>query len=382
MYGETEVLISGAGPVGLTLALALTQRGVAVRVLERREGLSTASRASTFHPPTLDALAELGVLAPLLPGGVRVDRILWQRVDTGAQAGLDLGILAAETGFPFRWHREQQDLTPALLAALPSGSVRFGAGVTALTQDAAGVTLRAADGSTHRARYAVGCDGASGALRGLAGIGAETNDYAHRVLRLLTPRDLREVLPGLDGLGYLYDETGSCSLLRMPENWRLIFRIHPEMSDTDAMAEAHARARIARFLPAAAGMEISGRDVYGVTRAMATAYRAGRVLLAGDAAHLTNTRGGMNMNAGIHDAMTLAATLDLVLGGESDQLLQDWADARLAVVRDALLPRTDSRVAANPAEEVARMAGLSPDGQRIWARQASMLDLARIGMPR
>jgi hypothetical protein len=114
---------------------------------------------------------------------------------------------------------------------------------------------------------------------------------------------------------------------------------------------------------------------------MATAYRAGRVLLAGDAAHLTNTRGGMNMNAGIHDAMTLAATLDLVLGGEPDRLLQDWADARLAVVRDALLPRTDSRVAGNPVEEVARMAALSPDGQRIWARQASMLDLARIGMP-
>ncbi|MGK7864039.1 FAD-dependent oxidoreductase [Falsiroseomonas sp. E2-1-a4] len=382
MYGETEVLIAGAGPVGLTLALALTHRGVAVRVLEKREGLSTASRASTFHPPTLDALEELGVLAPLLPGGVRVDRILWQRVDTGAQAGIDLGILGAETGFPFRWHREQQDLTPALLAALPTGSVRFGAGVTALTQDAAGVTLRATDGSTHRARYAVGCDGASGALRGLAGIEAETNDYAHRVLRLLTPLDLRDVLPGLDGLGYLFDETGSCSLLRMPENWRLIFRIAPEMSDRDAMAEAHARARIARFLPAAAEMEISGRDVYGVTRAMATAYRAGRVLLAGDAAHLTNTRGGMNMNAGIHDAMTLAATLDLVLGGEPDRLLQDWADARLAVVRDALLPRTDSRVAGNPADEVARMAALSQDGQRIWARQASMLDLARIGMPR
>jgi 2-polyprenyl-6-methoxyphenol hydroxylase-like FAD-dependent oxidoreductase len=381
MFDETEIVIAGAGPVGLALALALTRRGIAVRVLEKREALSAASRASTFHPPTLDALDQLGVLAPLLPEGVRVDRILWRQVETGAAAGIDLGILGAETGFPFRWHREQQDVTPALLAALPPGCVRFGAGVTALSQDDAGVTLRAADGSTHRARYAVGCDGASGALRGLAGIGVEGNDYAHRVLRILTPHDLREDVPGLDGLGYLYDATGSCSLLRMPEVWRLIFRVPPEMSDADAMEEAHARGRIARFLPGLQGLEVAGRDVYGVKRAMATAYRAGRVLLAGDAAHLTNTRGGMNMNAGIHDAMTLAATLDLVLGGEPGPLLQDWAEARLRVVREALLPRSEGRVAADPAAEVARMAALTPDQALVWAREASMLDMARVGEP-
>ncbi|NKC31712.1 FAD-dependent oxidoreductase [Falsiroseomonas selenitidurans] len=381
MYGETEIAIVGAGPVGLALALALSRSGIAVRVLEKRPGLSAASRASTFHPPTLDALHGLGVLAPLLPGGVRVDRILWRQVEDGASASLDLGILAGETGFPFRWHREQQDLTPALLAALPEGCVRFAAGVIALAQDAEGVTLRAADGSTLRARYAVGCDGASGALRGLAGIGVETSDYAHRVLRLLTPLDLRTVVPGLDGLGYLADAEGTCSLLRMPAVWRLIFRIPPAMSDEAAMAEDHARARIARFLPEARDLEIAGRDVYGVQRAMATACRAGRVLLAGDAAHLTNTRGGMNMNAGIHDAMTLAATLERVLDGGEDRLLDHWAEARLRVVREALLPRTDSRVAAAPGAEVARMAGLSPAQALDWAREASMLDIATAGTP-
>ncbi|MGG5887588.1 FAD-dependent oxidoreductase [Falsiroseomonas sp. HC035] len=381
MAEETDILVAGAGPVGLALALALTRRGVAVRVLEKREALSAASRASTFHPPTLDALAELGVLAPLLPGGVRVDRILWRQVETGAATTLDLGMLAAETGHPFRWHREQQDVTPALLAALPPGCVRFRAGVTGLAQDEAGVTLHAADGSTHRARYAVGCDGASGTLRGLAGIGVEGSDYAHRVLRILTPRDLRKVVPGLDGLGYLYDATGSCSLLRMPEVWRLIFRIPPEMTEAEAMEPAHVRGRIGRFLPGHQNLEIAGQDVYGVKRAMATSYCAGRVLLAGDAAHLTNTRGGMNMNAGIHDAMTLAATLGKVLEGGPDRLLQDWAAARLRVVRDALLPRSEGRVAADPAAEVARMAALTPDQALVWAREASMLDMARVGAP-
>jgi 2-polyprenyl-6-methoxyphenol hydroxylase-like FAD-dependent oxidoreductase len=377
----TDILIAGAGPVGLALALALHRRGVDVRVVEKREGLSTASRASTFHAPTLEALDELGVFAGLRAGGVQVDRILWRRVDTGAFATLDLGILAEETRFPFRWHREQQDLTPALLAALPAGTVRFGAGAAALVQDEAGVTLTCEDGSTHRARYLVGCDGASGAVRGLVGIAAETNDYAHRVLRLLTPLDLRAHIPGLDGLGYLYDAEGSCSLLRMPEVWRLIFRIPPGMKDAEAMAEDHARARIARFLPDIAELPISERDVYGVRKAMAVAYRAGRVLLAGDAAHLTNTRGGMNMNAGIHDAMTLAATLRRVLDGGTEALLEAWATARLNTVRGALLPRTDARVAADPAGEVARMAALTPDQARAWAREASMLDIAKAGAP-
>lgn len=377
----TDVLIAGAGPVGLTLALALHRRGLEVRVLEKREGLSTASRASTFHPPTLEALDELGVFAALRPGGVQVDRILWHRVDSGESATLDLGILAGETRFPFRWHREQHWLTPALLAALPPDAVRFDAGVAALAQDDAGVSVSTEDGTTHRAPYLIGCDGASGAVRGLAGIAAETSDYAHRVLRLLTPLDLRRHIPGLDGLGYLYDATGSCSLLRMPEVWRLIFRIAPEMSDDAAMAEDHARARIARFLPHVADMPISGRDVYGVRKAMAVAYRAGRVLLAGDAAHLTNTRGGMNMNAGVHDAMTLAATLRRVFDGGADALLDAWAAARLATVRGALLPRTDARVAADPSNEVARMAAMAPDQARAWAREASMLDIAKAGMP-
>jgi 2-polyprenyl-6-methoxyphenol hydroxylase-like FAD-dependent oxidoreductase len=377
----TDILIAGAGPVGLTLALALHRRGIGALVLEKREGLSTASRASTFHPPTLEALDELGVFAALRPGGVQVDRILWRRVDSGESATLDLGILAAETRFPFRWHREQHYLTPALLTALPAGAVRFGAGIEAIAQDDTGMTVTCEDGSSHRARFLIGCDGSSGAVRGLAGIEAETNDYAHRVLRLLTPLDLRAHIEGLDGLGYLYDASGSCSLLRMPEVWRVILRMPPAMTDEEALSDAYARVQLGTFLPQVADMPVSGRDVYGVRKAMAVAYRAGRVLLAGDAAHLTNTRGGMNMNAGVHDAMTLAATLRRVLDGGGDALLGAWAAARLATVKGALLPRTDARVAADPSAEVARMAALTPDQARAWAREASMLDIAKAGTP-
>ena len=381
MSRDADILVAGAGPVGLALALALHRQGIAVLVLEKRDSLSRASRASTFHPPTLEALDGLGVFASLRPRGVQVDRILWRRIDTGASALLDLGMLAGETRFPFRWHHEQRELTPALLAALPDGAVRFAAGVVAMEQHGEGVTLRCEDGSVHRARFAVGCDGASGVMRSLAGIGAETNDYAHRVLRLETTLDLRAHIDGLDGVGYLHDSQSSVSLLRMPGLWRLIFRIAPDMPDAAAMEEGHARSRIARFMPDIADMPIASRDVYGVRKAMAVGYRAGRVLLAGDAAHLTNTRGGMNMNAGVQDAMTLAATLRRVLGGADDALLDRWAAARLAAVREALLPRSDSRVAAEPGAEVARMAAMTREQALAWAREASMLDIAKAGAP-
>jgi 2-polyprenyl-6-methoxyphenol hydroxylase-like FAD-dependent oxidoreductase len=376
----TDILIAGAGPVGLTLALALHRRGIGVQVLEKRERLSTASRASTFHPPTLEALDDLGLFAALRAGGIQVDRLLWRRVESGASAVLDLGILAGETRFPFRWHREQHVLTPALLAALPAGTVRFDAAVTALDQDDAGVTLRCDDGSTHRARYAIGCDGASGTMRGLAGIAADIEDYPHRVLRVQTPLDLRDHIPDLDGIGYLHAGAASLSLLRMPGLWRLIFRVAPDMTDADALAESHVRARIARFLPELAEMPIASRDIYGARKAMAHACRAGRVLLAGDAAHQTNTRGGMNMNAGMHDAMTLAAALGAVLDGAGDAPLSRWAAARLTMLRETLLPRTDARVAGT-ADEVARMASLAPEQALAWARESAMLDIAQTGSP-
>jgi 2-polyprenyl-6-methoxyphenol hydroxylase-like FAD-dependent oxidoreductase len=380
---DAEVLVAGAGPVGLATALALARRGVAVLVLEKREALSAASRASTFHPPTLEALDDLGVLEPLLPGGEIVPRLAWMRVDGPARAALDLGLLAGETRFPIRWHREQREVTPALAAALPSGSLRFGAEVVGVAQGDDRVAVHLADGTRLAARYLLGCDGAAGAVRAAAGIAAESQPYGHRVLRLMTALPLEREIPFLGGASYLFDAGGSCSLLRMPGVWRIILRIPPEMPDAAALSEDHARANLRRFLPALADLPIAGRDVYGVSRSMARAYRAGRVLLAGDAAHLTNTRGGMNMNAGIHDGMTLASTLAGVLrGGLPEAALEAWAAARLAVVEGALLPRTDRRVAAG-GDEVARMQAIAadPEAARAWLREAAMLDIAAEGAP-
>lgn len=372
------MLIAGAGPVGLTLAALLHQAGVPVAVFEKRGALNAASRASTWHPPTLAILHRLGVLAPLLGHGVRVDRIAWLTAGQGADATLDLGLLAPHP-HPYRWHFEQAQATPAILAALPD-MVRFDAEVVGAAQDSHGVTLHLADGTREHGALAVAADGAHSALREAAGIAVDRGAYGHRVLRLVSDVKLERHMPGLDGAGvaYVFDGAASTSLLKMPGVWRIILRVPPDTPDDAALAEGFHAPLLKRFLPGLPDpLPVVSADVYGVAKGIAATMRAGRILVVGDAAHVTNTRGGMNMNAGLHDAATLAAT---IAAGAS---LAAWAAAREQVTRDVLLARTDRAVASAAAwRDEAVAAASHPDTARAWLRDAAMLDSAETGMPR
>jgi 2-polyprenyl-6-methoxyphenol hydroxylase-like FAD-dependent oxidoreductase len=378
---QDRVLIAGAGPVGLTLAALLHRAGVPVAVFEKRDGLNTASRASTWHPPTLVILDRLGVLPPLQPHGVRVDRIAWLTAGQGADAAIDLAALAPHP-HPYRWHFEQARATPAILAALPAGAVRFAAGVVGAKQDAHGVTLHLADGTHERGALAVAADGAHSALREAAGIPVERGAYGHRVLRLVTPVPLERHVPGLAGAGvaYVFEQAASISLLRMPGVWRIILRVPPDTPDDAALAEGFRAPLLRRFLPGLPGLPeplpVASADVYGVAKGIAASMRQGRILVVGDAAHVTNTRGGMNMNAGLHDAATLAATI--AAGADPAA----WAASREQVTRTVLLERTDRAVASALAwRDEAVAAARDPEAARAWLRAACMLDSAEAGMP-
>lgn len=347
-----------------------------VAVFEKRAELGAASRASTFHASTLDVLDRLGVLAPLIPEGRRIDRLGWFRAGAGLAAQLDLALLQGHARFAWRWHFEQARLTPALLAALPAGTVRFGAEVTAFTRDDAGIALTLADGSIERGAYAIAADGAHSCLRAAAGIATETGTYGHRVLRLMTKAPLQRHLHGV-GIAYVFDGERSISLLHMPDLWRVVIRVPAGTPDEDALRQEFWRPLVRRFLPEARDpLPVAAADVYGVAKGIASRMRDGRLLVVGDAAHVTNTRGGMNMNAGVHDAFTLAATL--AAGADLDA----WAAARLRVTRDSLLERTDRAVASGSAwlaqaEAVSR----DPAAARQWLVEAAMLDTYLEGMP-
>lgn len=386
---KQRIAIAGAGPVGLTAALCLARAGHEVRVFEKRETLSTASRASTFHAPTLDLLDCLGILAEVEPLGRRIEAIDYYRCVKGRPAlaaRFPFHLLEGLTAHPYRMHLEQSLLTPALAAALVregDARIEFGAEVAGVEQGRGSVEVLVRRGG-HESRetfgWLVGADGAHSAVREAACIPFDGDDYAKRVLRIMTPLDLRTLIPDLAGIAYLYDDADSLSLLEMTDVWRVILRLSPSMSDEAAQDPAWLQRELRRFLPLTADLPARSIDIYRTSQRVATEWLRGRVLLLGDAAHVTNTRGGMNMNCGLHDAWTLGQAF---AARELDVAVELWANRRRAVVTDKLLPRTDRSVQGG-ATFFASVEASARDPQRArrYVRDAAMIDIAPAYGPR
>ena len=387
---QAHVVVAGAGPVGLVSALLLANRGVKVTVLEAAPALNRDLRASTFHPPTLDMLAPLGLTDDLVAQGL-VARFTQQRDrQEGVVAEFDMQLIAPDTDHPFRLQCEQWKLTQmiqAKLDAMPHVQMLFDAKVSQVTQTADQVQVaftQADEARTLQADYLIGADGAWSAVRRSLNIEFEGFTYPERFLVVSTAFEYADHLPRLSYVNYCSDPHEWCVLLRVPTLWRVLFPTKAEETDEAVLTDASVQARLQNLLPQAQAYVTQHRTLYKVHQRVAQRFRHGRVVLAGDAAHINNPLGGMGMNGGIHDAMNLTEKLLAILQhGGSDALLDQYERQRRTIAIDYINASTARNkrdieerdpVKRKENQQALRKLSLDPVRARAYIRQSSMID--------
>ena len=323
MAVEERVFVAGAGPVGMVAAARLVRAGIPVTVFEAGAGLSEESRASTFHPPTLDMLDDLGAAAPLIAQGLKAPEFQYRTKPDGLIAQFDFGEIADVTRHPFRVQAEQSKLTRILYDAIRKESgfaIEFDAKIAGVEQDASGVTVKlertGGKKERRRGRWLIGADGARSAVRQALGIDFEGFTWPERFLVVSTPYDFHSRIPDLVHVNYVADPERWHFLLEIPGMWRVMFPIAADVSDETARTSEFAQAMMAGVLVGITDYEVVHTTLYHVHQRVAGTYRKGRALIAGDAAHINNPLGGMGMNGGIHDAVNLTERLAAVWRGE------------------------------------------------------------------
>jgi 3-(3-hydroxy-phenyl)propionate hydroxylase len=332
MPGKPQVIIAGAGPVGLLTALALAKQDISVLVLEAEPGLTLDLRAGTYHPPSLELMAPYGITDEMHKTALKVPR--WQIRDRreGVIVEWDVGEISDLTPYPYRLHLEQHRLTPIILAKLgeyPNARVCFSHKVTDLEQSADRVTVTAATpGGEERfeAEWLVGADGGRSTVRKCIDIGFDGFTWDERFVVASTTYDYAP--HGYTLNAYLADPEEWAALFKMPDDgppgiWRVIFPVPPEEQDAETLSEEKVEWRMQNFLPRKGRYPIKYKGIYKVHQRVAKDFRDGRVLLAGDAAHLNNPMGAFGLNGGIHDSFNLTEKLGKVCRGEAEPTLLD-----------------------------------------------------------
>ena len=393
MADREPIVIAGAGPVGCVLALYLARAKIPVVLLERGATLPEDLRASTFHPPTLDMLESLDLTAVLIDLGVFAPTYQYRDRRSGAHAIFDLAVLAGETRHPYRLQCEQYKLTRLIcerLAAMPLARVQFGAQVVGFEPRANGIDVEVDTGDGKQriaASYLVGGDGAHSAVRRQAGIEFEGMTYPEKFLVLSTDAALEAALPNLSGVNYVADGVEWCTILKTRTLWRVLFPADAGLTDEQLVADDAVQARLQALAPSHTPYRVEHRTLYRVHQRVASRFRSGRVLLAGDAAHVNNPLGGMGMNGGIHDAFALGVALQQAQhDADADVALDQYCTSRRRVAADFINEQTarnkrqmEERDPQKRADHLAEMMAIAADPARARAylMKSSMIEALR-----
>ena len=376
MY-DTDVLVIGAGPSGLTLAASLVKQGVATTVVDRQAAGANTSRAAVVNARTLEVLDDLDVARRLVKEGIHAPRFT---IRDGRRTLIPVDFSVLPTDYPYSLMVPQATTERLLLERLTElgGTVLRPKTLASLIQDADGVTATFDDGELIRAHYVVGADGMHSIVREQAGIGFEGGAYQESFT--LADVRLRGEAPP-DEVILFWAKAGLTVVAPLPGD---IYRIVAPVADAPEEPSAAFVQQLLDERGLGAGRMVVTDVVWGsrfrIHHRVADTYRAGRLLLAGDAAHVHSPAGGQGMNLGIQDGVALAGALAAVLAGASDSVLDEYNATRRPIAhqvvemtdrltRLATLPR-----AARPIRNTAiGLIGRVPSVQRALAMRLSGL---------
>ena len=329
----TDVLVVGAGPTGLSLTAALTSRGVQATLVDASPEGSNTSRAAAVAARTLEVLEDIDVSERLVKHGVQ-SRHFSIRDRDHVLMPLDFSILP--TAYPYTLMISQADTERFLLDRVEEvgGEVIRPKRVTAVRQNADCAVATFNDGDQLRARYVVGADGMHSAVRTAAGIGfrghAYPESFALADVRLTGDAPVGEIL-------LFYARTGLVVVAPLPGD---VYRIVAPVPDAPRAPSQEFVQGILDARGFGPGRLVVTDVLWGshfkIHHRVADTYRSGRLVLAGDAAHVHSPAGGQGMNLGIQDAIALANAVERVIGGESEQLLDAYSAARRPMAEQVL----------------------------------------------
>jgi 3-(3-hydroxy-phenyl)propionate hydroxylase len=394
-----RVIVIGAGPVGLCLALALAKQDIPVCVLETLADdtfLDQVPRAGSNHPATLEMFDRIGLYEKLEPRGIVAPIFhYWDRQDKILVAEFDHAHLKDDTRFPFVLQCERIKIVEEALEiakAHPNIEVRLSTTFTSFEQDGDGVTAHitnpADEAESIRGAYLVSAEGARSIVRKDLGVEFEGFTYPDRTLNIEVAYDFKQ--HGYAERNYISDPEEWSNLFHWkgpPDRWRVHFPTAPD-EDEDALSRPEAlQARLQRFLPLGRNYDIRGSNLYTVHQRVAKKFRVGRAILAGDSAHVNSPIGGMGLNSGVHDAMNLADKLARILHGDGEETELDRYErqrrhvaikhTQAQTIRNKrLLQEKDPAVRRRNHDELRRTAE-DPKLAREFLLRASLIDSVR-----